>query len=207
MDTTKSTCYLAKQYQSLQDAFQAGENEADNVKFRVQIKIIMEYSLSTKKIVLLIRKYDLYHLIMDNVGCRTILPSSFVGSPHDMVQRFQNAMLLVQKFEKPDLFITMTCNPGWDEIRNELLPGQIVQDRPDLLTRVFKSKFEQFKHDILNIEVFGTVIAYVFVFEFQKKGLSHGHMLFIIDENDKLRNPNDYDQIVRDEMPAKEEQP
>jgi hypothetical protein len=39
----------AKQYQSLQDAFQAGENEASNVKFRVQIKIIMEYSLSTKK--------------------------------------------------------------------------------------------------------------------------------------------------------------
>ena len=101
----------------------------------------------------------------------------------------------------------MTCNPGWDKIRNELLPRQIAQDRPDLLTRVFKSKFEQFKHDVVNIGVFGIVTAYLYVFKFQKRGLPHVHMLLIIDENDKLRNPNDYDQIVRDEMPAKEEQP
>ncbi|XP_075658771.1 uncharacterized protein LOC142628592 [Castanea sativa] len=59
-----------------------------------------------------------------NVGHRTILPSSFVRSPRDMIQRFQDAMNLVQKFGKPNLFITMTCNPGWEEIRNELLPGQ-----------------------------------------------------------------------------------
>ena len=98
----------AKQYQGLQDASQAGENEAGNVKFRVQIKIIMEYSLSTKKSVVLIRKYNLYPIIKDNVGRRTILPSSFVGSPCDMVQYFQDAMSLVQKFGKPDLFIT-TC--------------------------------------------------------------------------------------------------
>ena len=98
----------AEQYQGFQDAFQAGENEADNVKFRVQIKIIMEYSLSTKKSVVLIRKYNLYPIIKDNVGRRTILPSSFVGSPCDMVQYFQDAMSLVQKFGKPDLFIT-TC--------------------------------------------------------------------------------------------------
>ena len=32
-------------------------------------------------------------------------------------------------------------------------------------------------------------------------------MLLIIDENDKLRNSDDYDQIVRAEIPAKEEQP
>ena len=57
----------AEQYQGLQDAFQVGENEASNVKFKVQIKIIMEYSLSTKKIVILIRKYNLYPLIIENV--------------------------------------------------------------------------------------------------------------------------------------------
>ncbi|XP_075636671.1 uncharacterized protein LOC142608899 [Castanea sativa] len=84
-----------------------------------------------------------------NVGHRTILPSSFVGSPRDMIQRFQDAMSLVQKFGKPDLFITMTCNPGWEEIQNELLPAQTAQDRPDLLARVFKSKFEELKDDIV----------------------------------------------------------
>ncbi|GMY21309.1 hypothetical protein FCV25MIE_16550 [Fagus crenata] len=38
------------------------------------------------------------------------------------------------------------------------------------------------------------------------RGLPHVHMLLIIDENDKLRNPDDYNQIVRAEIPAKEEQ-
>ncbi|XP_028094699.1 uncharacterized protein LOC114294746 [Camellia sinensis] len=76
-----------------------------------------------------------------NVGRRTILPSSFVGSPRDMYQRYQDAMALVQKYGKPDLFLTMTCNPNWPEIKAELLPGQSPHDRPDLLTRIFNFIF------------------------------------------------------------------
>ena len=71
-----------------------------------------------------------------------------MGSPRDMIQQFQDAMSLVQKFGKPNLFITMTCNLGWEEIQNELLPTQTAQDHPDLLARVFKSKFEELKDDI-----------------------------------------------------------
>ena len=55
-----------------------------------------------------------------------------------MIQRFQDAMSLVQKFGKPYLFIIMTCNPGWEEIQNELLLAQTAQDCPDLLARFFK---------------------------------------------------------------------
>ena len=72
-----------------------------------------------------------------------------MGSPRDMIQQFQDAMSLVQKFGKPNLFITMTCNLGWEEIQNELLPTQTAQDHPDLLARVFKSKFEELKDDIM----------------------------------------------------------
>ncbi|CAN6580175.1 unnamed protein product [Malus baccata var. baccata] len=85
-----------------------------------------------------------------NIGRRrTILPSSFVGSPRDMYQRYQDAMTLVQKYGRPDIFLTMTCNPNWEEISDELLPGQAPQDRPDLLTRVFRAKFEQLKNDVI----------------------------------------------------------
>ena len=66
-----------------------------------------------------------------------------------MIQRFQDAMSLVQKIEKLNLFIIMTCNPGWEEIQNELLPAQTAQDHPDLLARVFKLKFEELKDDIV----------------------------------------------------------
>ncbi|XP_028060082.1 uncharacterized protein LOC114263697 [Camellia sinensis] len=142
-----------------------------------------------------------------NVGRRTILPSSFVGSPRDMYQRYQDAMALVQKYGKPDLFLTMTCNPNWPEIKAELLPGQSPHDRPDLLTRIFHSKFDEMKTDILTKHVLGKVLAYAYVIEYQKRGLPHARMVIILDENDKLRTPDDYDNIVRAEIPDKRLEP
>ncbi|XP_028095034.1 uncharacterized protein LOC114295050 [Camellia sinensis] len=142
-----------------------------------------------------------------NVGRRTILPSSFVGSPRDMYQRYQDAMALVQKYEKPDLFLTMTCNPNWPEIKAELLPGQSPHDRPNLLTRIFHSKFDEMKTDILTKHVLGKVLAYAYVIEYQKKGLTHAHMVIILDENDELRTPDDYDNIVRAEISDKRLEP
>lgn len=53
-----------------------------------------------------------------------------------MQQRFLNAMAIVQRFGKPDYFITMTCNPYWEEIIGNLEPGQEPQDRPELVARV-----------------------------------------------------------------------
>ncbi|KAG5525404.1 hypothetical protein RHGRI_031907 [Rhododendron griersonianum] len=119
----------------------------------------------------------------------------------------QDAMALVQKYGKPDLFLTMTCNGNWHEIRNELLPGQAPSDRSDLVARVFRSKFEEFKDDILNKHVLGKVTAYVYVIENQKRGLPHAHILLILDENDKLKTPDDYDSVVRAEIPDKETEP
>lgn len=55
-----------------------------------------------------------------------VLPSSFVGSPRDMQQRYQDAMAIVRECGKPDLFITMTTNPNWPEIRDALLPGEVL---------------------------------------------------------------------------------
>ena len=46
------------------------------------------------------------------VGRIVILPSTFTGSPSNMMQHYQDAMGIVRKFGKPDLFITMTCNPN-----------------------------------------------------------------------------------------------
>ncbi|KAF7812712.1 uncharacterized protein G2W53_033688 [Senna tora] len=101
----------------------------------------------------------------------------------------------------------MTCNPSWDEIRNSLLPGQLPQDRPDLLSRVFHAKFEEFKDDIFNKGVLEEVVAYAYVIEFQKRGLPHAHMLLILGDDDKLNSPDVYDQIVKAEIPLQSDQP
>ncbi|KAA6362554.1 MAG: putative ATP-dependent DNA helicase PIF1, partial [Streblomastix strix] len=52
-----------------------------------------------------------------NVGRSLILPSSHVGSPRQMTQLYQDSMALQSRFKKPDIFITITANPQWREIR------------------------------------------------------------------------------------------
>jgi hypothetical protein len=79
------------------------------------------------------------------VGKRIVLPRTFPGGDRDMQRRFLNAMALVQRFGKPDYFITMTCNPHWEEITSRLEPGQTPQDRPDLVTRVYRAKLRSMK--------------------------------------------------------------
>ena len=67
-----------------------------------------------------------------------VLPSSFTGGDRYMHQQFQDSIALIQKYGKPHFFLTMTCNPKWEEIKNALKPGQCAQDRPDICSRVFQ---------------------------------------------------------------------
>jgi len=96
---------------------------------------------------------------LSNVGNMSILPSSFKGGPREMWQLYQDAMAIVRYCGKPDPFITMTCNPLWPEITAELLPGQSAQDRPDLVSRVFKLKLNALLHDLTKKKVFRKAVA------------------------------------------------
>jgi hypothetical protein len=53
---------------------------------------------------------------IDNLGRLIVLPSSFIGSYRHMVQLYQDSMAIVRQYGKPDLFITMTCNPKWKRL-------------------------------------------------------------------------------------------
>lgn len=57
-----------------------------------------------------------------NVGRRIVLPTSFIGGPRDMRRRYLDSMALVHKYGKPDIFLTVTCNPNWPEIKAETSP-------------------------------------------------------------------------------------
>ncbi|KAL5647568.1 hypothetical protein ACJX0J_041923, partial [Zea mays] len=140
---------------------------------------------------------------VEKVGKRTVLSPSFIGSPRDMRRRYMDAMALVRKFGKPDIFLTMTCNPNWDEIRMELLPGQTPQDRSDLVVRVFHAKLQELKHRLTKHDILGKVRAYVYVVEFQKRGLPHAHFLLIMQRKYKLTCPEQYDLLISAEIPDK----
>ncbi|XP_071925512.1 uncharacterized protein [Coffea arabica] len=135
------------------------------------------------------------------VGRRIYLPSSFIGGPRDICHHYVDAMALVQKFGKPDLFITMTCNTQWKEIQENLKYGESAQERLDLVSRVFKAKFELLKAEILKKKIFGEVAACVHVIEFQKRGLPHAYILLILKPEYKLLSPEAYDRIVSAEIP------
>ena len=45
----------------------------------------------------------------------------------------------------------------------ELLPGQTPQDRPDVVTRVYRTKLLNLHHDLIKKGVLGKVAAYCHV--------------------------------------------
>eukprot|EP00794_Sanderia_malayensis_P013255 gene13255-biopygen10574 len=136
-----------------------------------------------------------------NIGRVIILPSSFTGSQRSMQQNYQDAMTIVRKHGKPDIFLTFTANPSWQEIVENLLPNQKPQDRPDIVTRIFNLKFKELLCDILDLNFFGKVIAYVYTVEFQERGLPHTHMILSLAEQDKPRTPEHIDRIISAEIP------
>ncbi|XP_022003440.2 uncharacterized protein LOC110900870 [Helianthus annuus] len=139
----------------------------------------------------------------NRVGKRIVLPASFIGGPRDMRRWFLDAMTLVQDDGKPDVFLTMTCNPKWPEICDNLHVGQTATDRPDLVSRVFRAKLEDLKDQLFKKHVLGEVKAYVYVIEFQKRGLPHAHFLLIMYPQHKINNVDHYDKVVCAEIPNK----
>ncbi|XP_051165645.1 uncharacterized protein LOC127284299 [Leptopilina boulardi] len=136
-----------------------------------------------------------------HVGKMLILPSTFIGSPRNMMQQYQDSMAIVARHGKPDLFITMTCNPNWKEIKENLLPHQTAADRPDIVTRVFALKVKHLLKVIVDNKLFGEVKSYVYVIEFQKRGLPHIHLLVILKENSKILTVESIDRYISAEIP------
>jgi hypothetical protein len=124
----------------------------------------------------------------------------FQGGGRYKQQNFQDAMAIVRKFGKPDLFITVTCNPNWNEIK-EAIKEQEPQFRPDIIARVFRQKLKNIMKDILKNHVFGIPVGHVYVIEFQKRGLPHAHILIILRHEDKIRDVRQIDSIISAEIP------
>lgn len=59
-----------------------------------------------------------------NTGRSVILPSTFEGSPRNMREKYHDAKAIVSRFDKSDVFVTMTCNTKWPEIVDNLFVGQ-----------------------------------------------------------------------------------
>ena len=141
---------------------------------------------------------------VNNVGKLVILPSSFIGSPRHMHEYTQDAMTYVRNYGRPDLFVTFTCNPKWEEIQAELLAGQTHSERHDLLARVFRQKLIKLMNIVNKIHVFGTARCWMYSIEWQKRGLPHAHILIWL--KDKIK-PDQIDSVISAELPDPQRDP
>ncbi|GBN51856.1 hypothetical protein AVEN_206503-1 [Araneus ventricosus] len=114
-----------------------------------------------------------------------------------MQQNYQVEMAMVRKFGKPKFFLTFTCNPSWSEILNCMEGVQ----RPDIIICVLNMKLKELLEDICKHGIFGIVLEYNYVIEFQKRGLPHAHILLTLDSESKIRTKDDIDKFVSAELP------
>ena len=140
---------------------------------------------------------------LPNIGKQVILASSYTGGPRYYHKKQMDAMAYVRKHGRASLFVTLTCNPKWTEIQDQLEPGQTETDRPDIVARVFKLKVGILK-DLIRKNFFGKTVAYLHSIEWQKRGLPHVHILIWLEEDLK---PSDIDRVICAEIPDKDEDP
>jgi len=122
----------------------------------------------------------------NNQGERTFLSQSMHGSRRHLRSLAKNALALVSEFGRPSLFITLTCNPNWPDIQEQLLPGQTAFDRGDIVCQVFFRKLQALLKNLREGKYFrfgtSTRESYkihfeVRVIEYQKRGLPHAHIV------------------------------
>ncbi|XP_047260759.1 uncharacterized protein LOC124894037, partial [Capsicum annuum] len=124
-------------------------------------------------------------------GERVILSSSFTGGARYMLQNYQDTMAICKWAGYPDLYITFTCNSKWAEVARfgkcrRLSP----EDRPDILTTIFKIKLDQLLKDLRDNKGFGEVKAAC---------LPRAHILLFL--HNKCPNTTDIDDIISAELP------
>ena len=122
-----------------------------------------------------------------------------------MHEKRATAMAYVRRFGKPELFITVTTNPKWDEISENLSHGESAADRPDIVARVFHLKLNCLLH-LLKHDFFGRHQASFHTIEYQKRGLPHAHILLWVVPEDKVHLEN-IDSVISAEIPSRQRDP
>lgn len=97
---------------------------------------------------------------MNIASRRIILLSTYLESPRFMTEIYYNAMRICKTYGFPDVCVTFTYLPKWLEITRFVQPRCLSsEDRPDILSQVFKIKIDCLIKDLKTENWFGKVIA------------------------------------------------
>jgi hypothetical protein len=138
-------------------------------------------------------------------GRPVFMPASFVGSAQWYRALYHDAMALPTVLGRPDIFLTMTCNPGWPEIRDNIPAGSDPLHHADLVARVFYAKWMALLDDIHAGAIFGEVLGFCWRIEWQFRGWPHVHCMIILKR--KLLAAHQIDGLVSAEIPDPDRHP
>ena len=158
-----------------------------------------------------------------NKGKKVVLPLTFVGSTRFMNQLYFDGMTIYSNVVFSYLFLTLTCNLKWPKIRRVLSNmNSIASDRPNIISRVFRIKFDQLLSYLTKNHLNGRVIAckyistfyyyeliilYMYTIEFQKHGPPHANLLLFLHPNSKYPTGDDIDREISAEISCPIENP
>ena len=146
---------------------------------------------------------------LENIGKASKLTDSYAGTEKWHNKLYQKTMCIVREFGKPSIFITITCNPSWPEIKKlqALDPKNALasKHRPDIVSRVFAAKIKKIEKEIYQDGIFGKICGYMENTEWQKRGWPHKHCLNWLADDDKLDSIEDIDALIKAELPPESE--
>ncbi len=175
--------------------------EARNLAFHKQANQQAKYATASAKVII----DQLCAANAHRIGVPTILPASFPNSPRYYHNLYLDSVALPRRFGKPDLFITMTCNPHWAEIKNNIPLGSHWKYHQDIVNRVFHMKLMALLDILTHKKLFGEVLAFVYRIEWQARGMPHAHILFIL--KTKILSARHIDEVVWAEIPCPQKYP
>nr|GEZ25682.1 DNA helicase [Tanacetum cinerariifolium] len=137
-----------------------------------------------------------------DIGLRTVLTASFIGSPRYMYAHYLDALVICRVHGSPSFFITCTCNAKWPEIEEHMKPFPLLTtaDRADIIDRIFERKVRDYINFVRDSNTFGDVTGVLYTIEFQKRGLPHCHSLLWINAASRVQQDVDVDKYVCAEL-------
>jgi hypothetical protein len=110
-------------------------------------------------------------------GMRAFIPASLTDSAEYWGEVATKCFAISTQFGAPTFFLTFTMNPYWCEFE-ALKRGPGTYSDSAMAAIVFKMKLSALMNFIQTEEVLGTVRAFVWRVEYQRRGLPHAHILF-----------------------------
>ncbi|CAG5059904.1 unnamed protein product [Parnassius apollo] len=119
--------------------------------------------------------------------------------------KYNQNKILDEQYTGVTSFLNQLAEKKNATVEDKTISQQLPQDRPDIVARVAKLKFDQILEDLDKKQVFGKVSAFVYATEFQKRGLPHMHLLIIMKPGDKIHQAEELDDLMSSEIPQNDD--